>query len=122
MKCQLCGYENPDENDICRFCGSILSQNHNKTSKSMKLAMILSLIFPGFSYFYLKQWHKGILFFLLIPIFFILYALISLCYNMICYIDASFVALLLLITYFLLYVLQVYDIYIYIQTNLFTDN
>ena len=44
MKCQLCGYENPDENDICRFCGSILSQNHNKTTIIKIMEKVKTLI------------------------------------------------------------------------------
>lgn len=115
--CPICGCENSDENINCSACGSKLvsvSSDSEYTkliqSKNSNLAIILSVILPGFSYFYLKQWYKGILFFLLFPLLFVFYSLIYAFYRQIGPLKVDYVALLLMITYFVLYVLQIIDI------------
>lgn len=114
-KCPICGYENPKENTTCTYCGSSLfneRSNNNPFDKprNMAVSIILAIFLPGISYFYLKQWYKGLYLILLFPILMFVYPFVGGMYISIYPISISLITGLLLITYLLLYLLQIYDI------------
>lgn len=112
VKCSTCDFENPDDNTYCIRCGSKIIK-HEKTSadvKTLEVSIILAIFLPGISYFYLKQWRRGILFFLVFPIMLFNFAFIAGFYTMTYTLDVFIITVLLIISFSVLYLVQIYDV------------
>ncbi|WP_455644978.1 hypothetical protein [Methanosphaera sp.] len=110
IRCPKCDFENYDKTEYCVNCGKNLTNIEQTHTFKLSISLILAIILPGISYFYLKQTYKGLMFFALFPLLLINFAFIGGEYT-ICYpISVKMIISLLKIVLVMLYLFQIYDI------------
>ncbi len=111
-KCPICSQENSEYNTYCLNCGFKLNNKvKNKKSKSYETSLILSIVLPGISYFYLEQWYRGFLFYVVCGAFFFVSAVFSVLYDIIYPFDTEIIAIMIIVFYILCYLYQIYDVH-----------
>ncbi|OED30534.1 hypothetical protein [Methanosphaera sp. WGK6] len=110
IRCPNCDFENYDKTKYCVDCGKNLTNIKQTNTFKLRVSLILAIILPGISYFYLKQIYKGLMFLMLFPLLFFNFLFIGGEY-MICYpISINLITLFLEIIFVILYLFQIYDI------------
>lgn len=118
MKCNICGCENDNRNITCIKCGNNLTNNMNSTNmnsttthKIRIFPLILSIILPGISYLYLRQYTRALLFLLVFPLIFFTIAIILSFYTTMIPSRVSLAAYIIILVVALAYIYQIVDCY-----------
>lgn len=114
VKCLNCGETSENDANYCSYCGSNITSDINynisRKQKNQDVSLLLAIILPGISYFYLGLWKRGILYYSSFILIFIVVAVKAGFYNNIELINTQVLLLTILIFFLLVYVYQIFDV------------
>ena len=115
MKCNVCGCENNNTNTTCIKCGNNLTNQVNNMNSTTQhkikiIPLILSIILPGISYLYLRQYLRALVFLLVFPLIFFSFAFMIPS-------RVSLAAYMIIIIIALVYIYQIIDCYKIASSN-----
>lgn len=122
MKCNVCGCENNNTNTTCIKCGNNLTNQVNNMNSTTQhkikiIPLILSIILPGISYLYLRQYLRALVFLLVFPLIFFSFAFILSFYTMMIPSRVALAAYMIIIIIALVYIYQIIDCYKIASSN-----
>lgn len=116
MQCLKCGSNIEDQSNFCPYCGCNLTTNMQESSyfvikhKSREVSLLLALFLPGFSYFYLGLFKRGILYFLSFVIILFILPIKAGFYGNIVMVNSQVLLVILSIFSLCIYLYQIYDV------------